>query len=683
MIITSRRWMAVVAASTLVAGLAISSAPVAASTPSAATPFAAVPVAQPPLANLAHLDFLLDTATPAAVDEHTTYRLAEEPALTMPWTYADARDGGTFERVGGGPLDPATGYWGQGAFNSDDITRIAVVYVRHWQQTGSENSRQKAYELLRSVAYFQTFSGPNAGNVVLWMQPDGTLNPSPEPVELPDPSDSGESYWQARTLWALGEGYAAFVDEDPEFASFLQQRLQLSVGALERQTLDKYGEYAIADGVQVPAWLIVNGADASAEAVLGLAAYAAAAPDDAGARSALAALAEGVAKMGSGDLVTWPYGAILPWAESQSMWHAWSSQMPAALAAASTALNDPSLLDAAIVDSAQFTPVLLTGGGPDNGWFPTPTDTVQIAYGADSRLQSLLAVADAADKPGIRELAGMMGAWFFGMNAAGEPVYSPETGVTFDGVQADGSINRNSGAESTIHGLLAMLALDAHPEVAARAQSVTTVAAIDGLTVVEAESSTATTGSVVTPESAWTGESLLGGGAYLELASGENATLAMPAASGARHIEAVTIQPNPGSSASLWRSGRIPLGVVRHGVGDQGITAAPGALRPQTVTVPLLSSLGDVSARAVTGTVNLDSVILRPLVSRLLLTGEAGSTELVHSTSRLTLRTVVGVPDDRATVTVYDATGAILSEREVDGRSTITLKSGGFAIVSR
>ena len=33
-------------------------------------------------------------------------------------------------------------------------------------------------------------AGPNAGNVVLWMQPDGTLNPSPTPVELPDPSGS-------------------------------------------------------------------------------------------------------------------------------------------------------------------------------------------------------------------------------------------------------------------------------------------------------------------------------------------------------------------------------------------------------------------------------------------------------------------------------------------------------------
>ena len=119
----------------------------------------------------------------------------------------------------------------------------------------------------------QTSAGPNAGNVVLWMQPDGTLNPSPTPVELPDPSDSDESYWLARTIWALGEGYADFRDADPTFAAFLKDRLDLSIAALQRQTLSRYGSYLQIDGRTTPAWLVVDGADASAEAVLGLAAY--------------------------------------------------------------------------------------------------------------------------------------------------------------------------------------------------------------------------------------------------------------------------------------------------------------------------------------------------------------------------------------------------------------------------
>ena len=151
---------------------------------------AAPPGSVPSLTNLAHLDFLLDDVSPGPVAGHTTYRLGAEPNLIMPWTYADARTGGTFERIGGGTLDPATGDYGQGAFNADDTARAAVVYLRHWRQTGDRSSRRSAYELLRSVAYHQTISGPHAGNVVLWMQADGELNPSADPVELPDPSDS-------------------------------------------------------------------------------------------------------------------------------------------------------------------------------------------------------------------------------------------------------------------------------------------------------------------------------------------------------------------------------------------------------------------------------------------------------------------------------------------------------------
>ena len=92
------------------------------------------------------------------------------------------------------------------------------------------------------------------------MQPDGTLNPSPTPTEEPDPSDSGPSYWLARTIWALGEGYAAFRGADPAFAGFLRERLELSLDALDRQVLDpRYGTFQTVDGLRLPAWLIVDG----------------------------------------------------------------------------------------------------------------------------------------------------------------------------------------------------------------------------------------------------------------------------------------------------------------------------------------------------------------------------------------------------------------------------------------
>jgi hypothetical protein len=631
-----------------------------------------------PLANTAHLDFLLDEASPAAVEGHTTYRLAEEPALTFPWTYADARPGGTFERIGGGSLDPATGHWSQGAYNADDVSRAAVVYLRHWQQTGSEASREHAYELLRSLAYLQTSSGPNAGNVVLWIQPDGVLNPSAEPVELPDPSDSGPSYWLARTIWAFGEGYAAFAAEDPEFAAFLQERLGLAVDAVERQVLTRYGDYTVADGLRVPSWLIVDGADATAEAVLGLASYVTAAPADAGARDALRKLAEGVAAMGGGDAGSWPYGAILPWAQSRSMWHAWGSQMPASLAAASTALGSPALVRPAVTDSARFVPVLLTAGGADNGWLPTPTERVQIAYGVDSRLQSLLAVSAATGRTAFDELAGLAASWYFGTNPSGEPMYDPATGVTFDGVTADGTINRNSGAESTIHGQLSMLALDAAPAaVKARALALTSVEARDGLRLVEAEAATSTTGTVRAPEAAWTGESLWSG-SLLALAPGQTATFSLGESSGARLVEPVSWLPLDGRARTAWTADGRGLGSLRHDVGPQGLTAVPGALLPQPLRRPVPAGSSSVSVTASRDTVELDALLVRPEISRLELTGDGGArAELLHSAASSPRRVRVDGP---GTVRVYDATGREVASATAP--ATITLRPGGFAVVS-
>jgi len=52
-----------------------------------------------------------------------------------------------------------------------------VVYLRHWKQTGSLASKEHAFQTLRSLTYLQTSSGHNAGNVVLWQQSDGTLEP--------------------------------------------------------------------------------------------------------------------------------------------------------------------------------------------------------------------------------------------------------------------------------------------------------------------------------------------------------------------------------------------------------------------------------------------------------------------------------------------------------------------------
>lgn len=619
------------------------------------------------LTNLAHLNFLGDTVTPPARPGHTTYRLDAEPSVGVLWTYADRRDDGHYDRIGGGDYDPATNTYSQGAFNADDISRAAVVYLRHWRQTGDGDSRSRAYQLLRGLTYLQTASGEDAGNVVLWMQPDGTLNRSARPVELPDPSDSGPSYWLARTVWALGEGYAAF--RGTPFGSFLRARMDLAVAALDRQVLSRYGEWQVVDGVRVPAWLVVDGADASAEAVLGLSAYVAAGGGRA-ARTALGRLAEGIAALSpSPSARTWPYGAILPWALSRSMWHGWGAQMPAALARASAVLHRPALRTPAVADAATFTPYLLTAGGPDNGWLPTAADRTQIAYGVDSRVQSLVAV-------GARELAGISAGWYFGANAAGMAMYEPTTGRTFDGVSGDGVVNRNSGAESTIHGLLSMLALDADPALARLARAASTVRHRESTVLVEAESATLTGGEVVTPESAWTGESQWSG-AYVLGRTGTVARWSVAASDQPRLVQPV-VDLVPGAGTTSW-SAVGPLGTVDHGRGGpQGSSPAPGALLPVTLPAPLPPGATTITARFGSGESTVDGLLLRPEVSRVVFGGAA----LLQSAATGPRTTTVTVPG-RVTVLSFDGKGRLLDRSTANGPTvTVPVAAGGFTVVA-
>lgn len=644
--------------------------------------------APPKLTNLAHLDFLLDDVPLlAGVAGHTTYRAAEEPVARAPWVYADRQSDGTFHRVGGGPItDAARGWYAQGAYDADDISRAAVVYLRDWKQNGTASSRTSAYELLRSLTYLQTTEGPNAGNVVLWQQHDGTLNPSAIPKELPDPSDSAESFWLARTVWALGEGYAGFRDADPAFASFLGDRMQLALGALGRQSLAQYPQTQVANGVTVPGWLIVGSAGATAEAVLGLSAYVSARPADTAARTALAHYSEGIAKLQSGGIGQWPFGALLPEANSPTFWHAWAGMQPAALTAASTTLGDASLQRSATTDLAQFTAQLLATGGPDNGWTPTPADRTQIAYGVDSRLEGLVAAADATGAGGLAALAGAQAAWYFGANRAGVPAYDPATGVCVDGIAADGTVNRNCGAESVIHTQLSMLALDAHPAIARAAIALTRTTATQGLTVVEAESGT-TTGTVttVTPPSAWTGSANWSGGAYLQASDRSTVTVTLPTGHPAARILPIADLGPGGSGTTSWTAsvGRLTLPLGRTDnvrPGEQGIAPSPVFLLPQTLPIPVPAQATTVTAR-VSGTARLDALLVQPVVSHLGLAGSSSLDVYVNAT-KLPMPQKLDATGP-VTATSYDSSGRQVGRTQTVGaHGIVVVLPGGLTTVT-
>lgn len=667
---TRRSFLTIAATASALALLPVDAAVGATTTPAGTLPLG---TARPPrLTNLAHLRFLLADVPVAASATHTTFGIEARPTVRAPWTYADTDGAGGYRPVGGGTRDAATGYWTQGAYNADDIARAAVVFLRDWKATGDAQSRDEARDVLRSLAFLQTASGPNAGRVVLWQQEDGTLTPSAIPVELPDPSDSAESYWLARSVWAFGEGYAAFKREDAEFAKFLRARLHLCLDALGRESLSRAGQWVRSDGRKLPAWLIAGGADATAEAMLGLA--AAAEVGDTRSRGALQTYGEGVAAMATDPAKGWPFGAVLPWTGSLGFWHAWGAAAPEALARAGSLLRRRDWTAAAHADAGRFTPQVLASGGPHNAWAPLPAEA-QIAYGAHGRVAGAVAAGGA----GHRALAGLAAGWFFGANTAGIPVYDPATGVTFDGVETDGRVNRNSGAESTIHGLLTMLLLDANRDVAQIATSITGLSSFTGLRVLDAEDARLSPGAVVeTPDGgAWTGEGNLSGGKFVRLKKGEWVEFDVTEAGGILH--GLIWRQATDAGEAVWEvfRGRRKVWSIKTpagGTGARGLTEADGALVPQLLGGDLPD--GALVVRCTSrGDVRLDALVIQPRVVNAVYATTSGSAVLYANGSRSEQR----VPSlARGTGTAYDADGSARGQAVQGGKARV--RGAGFTI---
>jgi hypothetical protein len=267
-------------------------------------------------------------------------------------------------------------------------------------------------------------------------------------------------------------------------------------------------------------------------------------------------------------------------------------------------------------------------------------------------------------------------------------VYDPATGVTIDGVSADGIINENSGAESTIHGLLTMLALDQHPYVARIARTASVVERV-GTTTLEAEDATLSgDANPVHPKSLWTGEAQYGGSGYVALRSGGTATFTVPSGP-ARLVMPVVNMRHRSTAVTTFSSHGTRLGAVRSGkIGGIGNSPAVGALLPTTLPGVLPAGATQMTATTTADggdKARLDAVMLEPLVSRLVLGGRGHGTALLRSAAKTTTHVRVSVPGRGvARVDSYDGTGHLLSSRTSTARRVLaTVVAGGFTFIRR
>lgn len=339
---------------------------------------------------------------------------------------------------------------GEGITCVDDVARAAVLYLRQYRSTGDEAYFRRSQALLRFVLAMQA---PN-GLFYNFLLPDYRIN------KTRHNSVNRLDFWTARAVWALGEGYEITRKNHAEFADSLRKALVRVLPAV-RDAVKNYPKTEQVKGRSYPTWLINRyAADATSELLLGLVAYQKA-RSNSGAGDIIGKLSKGLILMQQGDWRRVPYGAHLSY---PGIWHGWGNAQTEVLARIGRDGPASEAVSSAKREADWFFSRLLIGGWKSSLVIGDTVQTrkfPQIAYEVRTVALGLVNLYQATGAKKYAVLAGLAGSWLFGNNPAGAVMYDRKTGRCFDGIVTKETVNRNSGAESTIEALLTLQALQA------------------------------------------------------------------------------------------------------------------------------------------------------------------------------------------------------------------------------
>jgi hypothetical protein len=443
----------------------------------------------PKLVNLDHLKYLTETVTVNDQQMALVHIYSEYPE----YEWVDAA--------------------GEGLSAVDDVARAAIVYLWQYERTQDESLLQYARDCLEFVRYMQVDDGEFYNFVY---DREGTIN------ERGNTSYKSLGWWAMRGLWALGEGVRVFNQVDPEYADVLAEaylRTEAALGA----TMGNYGEMISVHGFDVPAWIPGGEPAVSAVGLLGLAAYHEARPN-ATTADIMTKLGDGLAQYRLGDHSTYPFGMHPVKANAPGFWHDWGSHTTHALAVAGMELDRQDWIASAAASADSF---LLRQLAFERfrriGVIPYRLE--QIAYGTNMLVLTYMSLYEATGEERYARYGGLAASWYFDNNMAGVRMVDPETGRTLDGINGPVSwrVNRNSGAESTIEGLMSMIAVADVP--LARGLLNVTPVERDHYLILQAENGRRVVGTPVYFSGNWTGEGYISDGRYVGIGEGQKMRL--------------------------------------------------------------------------------------------------------------------------------------------------------------
>ncbi len=334
----------------------------------------------------------------------------------------------------------------------DDAARAAVMYLRHYELMKTRSSLMKGKALLSFVLKMET----DDGMFYNFIHTDHTINTTGRT------SFKSFGWWGARAVWAMSTGFRILSSSDREFAGRLKNGIERTFPHIDSLLLH-YNESGEMHGYRVPQWLLYgSGADVTSELLLGLVDYYSVTREKR-VKAMISKLADGLMMMQDGHIRTFPYGAHRSW---QTMWHMWGNGETQALAAAGRILKNRRMIESAEREVTGFYTRLLIDGFKKEMNLADPSISLeyeQIAYGVRPMCVGLIRLYEATRKIEYLKMAGLAASWLLGNNVLHTAIYDSATGRCYDGIRDSASLNRNSGAESTIEALYALVELDRYP----------------------------------------------------------------------------------------------------------------------------------------------------------------------------------------------------------------------------
>jgi len=340
----------------------------------------------------------------------------------------------------------------------DDAARAAIFYLEYYKAYNDTSSLHKYYKLVEFLISMQAENGYFYN--FIWK--DNSINKTFK-TSVAEPN-----WWSWRALWALMENYKNFKNSNDDRAVRVNQCIGKSIKAIKQIIPKEKGEITF-DGVKLPNWLPAQTAsDQSALLVLILSDYY----KNSGDKEILTylnSLVQGIMMMQIKDSEFEFNGAFLSW---QNTWHGWGNSQAYALLKAYQILNEESFKTSALLELNNFYEQLVEIGflnyfkvkkNKCNYEVVESSKYSQIAYNIRPMVFALLEAYKITSDSVYAIKAGKVGQWFVGRNPAGEVMYNPHSGIFYDGIENENLINKNSGAESTIEGLLSLLKISQNP----------------------------------------------------------------------------------------------------------------------------------------------------------------------------------------------------------------------------